>query len=241
MVGEPAAYSGTENLEVMAEAKNYNRYLMSLIAAQLRPGDNVLDFGAGVGTFAAELHGDGVRLVAVEPDPALSRRLSERGIPTHRSAAPVAGASMDLVYTLNVLEHIADDDAAAKDIARVLKSGGRLIAYVPAFNVLWTAMDDRVGHIRRYRRRGLVALLRAAGFRITYVLAVPGLADFARGERHFETGELVSFTSALVAAGCGTVVHSEVMTAPRSRTVPSFYSNSVSSDVVRIDAANCHL
>ncbi len=62
---------------------------------------------------------------------------------------------------------------------------------------------------------------------ITYVLAVPGLADFARGERHFETGELVSFTSALVAAGCGTVVHSEVMTAPRSRTV--------------IDAANCHL
>jgi len=76
---------------------------------------------------------------------------------------------------------------------------------------------------------------------ITYVLAVPGLADFARGERHFETGELVGFTSALVAAGCGTVVHSEVMTAPRSRTVPSFYSNSVSSDVVRIDAANCHL
>ncbi len=175
MVGEPAAYSGTENLEVMAEAKNYNRYLMSLIAAQLRPGDNVLDFGAGVGTFAAELHGDGVRLVAVEPDPALSRRLSERGIPTHRSAAPVAEASMDLVYTLNVLEHIEDDDAAAKDLARVLKSGGRLVAYVPAFNVLWTAMDDRVGHIRRYRRRGLVALLRAAGFRITYAGYVDSL------------------------------------------------------------------
>lgn len=76
---------------------------------------------------------------------------------------------------------------------------------------------------------------------ITYILAVPGLADFARGERHFETGELVGLTSALVAAGCGAVVHSEIMTAPRSRTIPSFYSNSVSSDVVRIDTADCHL
>jgi hypothetical protein len=76
---------------------------------------------------------------------------------------------------------------------------------------------------------------------ITYVVAVPGLADFARGERHFETGELVGLTSALVAAGCATVVHSDTMTAPRSRTIPTFDSNSVSSDVVRIDAAHCHL
>jgi 4-amino-4-deoxy-L-arabinose transferase-like glycosyltransferase len=76
---------------------------------------------------------------------------------------------------------------------------------------------------------------------ITYVVAVPGLADFARGERHFETSELVRLTSALVAAGCAAVVHSEIMTAPRSRTIPTFDSNSVSSDVVRIDAAHCHL
>lgn len=76
---------------------------------------------------------------------------------------------------------------------------------------------------------------------ITYILAVPSLQDFAHGERHFETAELVRYTAALVAAGCAEIVHSDVMIAPRSRTVPMLYSNSVSSDVVKVDAANCHL
>jgi SAM-dependent methyltransferase len=172
---EPAAYSGTENLEIMAEAKNYNRYLISLITGQLRPNDSVLDFGAGAGTFAARLHSDGVKLVAVEPDPGLSRRLGELEVPTQLSLAQIADGSIDLVYTFNVLEHIADDGAAVREIARVLKSGGRLIAYVPAFTILWTAMDDRVGHLRRYRRSGLVGILRAAGFRVTYAGYVDSL------------------------------------------------------------------
>ena len=162
---EPAVYSGTENLEVMAEAKNYNRYLLSVVTGQLRADDSVLDFGAGAGTFAARLHEAGVRLVAIEPDRELSRRLTALGIPTQLSIGDIADRSIDLVYTLNVLEHIADDGAAVREIARVLKPGGRLVAYVPAFTILWTAMDDRVGHVRRYRRAGLVGLLRAAGFR----------------------------------------------------------------------------
>lgn len=176
---EPTAYSGTENLEIMAEAKNYNRYLVSLITGQLHPDDTVLDFGAGTGTFAARLHGAGVRLVAVEPDPGLSRRLIEDGIPTHASLAQIAAGSIDLVYTFNVLEHIADDDAAMREIARVLKPGGRLIAYVPAFTILWTAMDDRVGHLRRYRRAGLVGVVRTAGLRITYAGYVDSLGFVA--------------------------------------------------------------
>jgi SAM-dependent methyltransferase len=172
---EPAAYSGTENLEVMAEAKNYNRYLLSLITGQLRADDSVLDFGAGAGIFAARLHESGIRLVAIEPDRGLSRRLAALGIPTHLSIGDIADHSIDLVYTLNVLEHIADDGAAVREIARVLKPGGRLVAYVPAFTILWTAMDDRVGHVRRYRRAGLVGMLRAAGFRVGHAGYVDSL------------------------------------------------------------------
>ena len=41
-------------------------------------------------------------------------------------------------------------------------------------------MDDRVGHLRRYRRAGLVELLAAAGFRITYAGYVDSLG-FAAG------------------------------------------------------------
>jgi hypothetical protein len=76
---------------------------------------------------------------------------------------------------------------------------------------------------------------------ITHILAAPGLADFARGDRHFGTAALLDYTTALVAADCGAVVHSDVMTAPRSRTVPTLYANSVSSDVVEVNAASCPL
>jgi 4-amino-4-deoxy-L-arabinose transferase-like glycosyltransferase len=76
---------------------------------------------------------------------------------------------------------------------------------------------------------------------ITHILVAPSLADYAAGERHFGTTALVAYTSALVAAGCGTVVHSEVMNAPRSRTVPTLESNSVTSDVVAVDTTHCHL
>ena len=97
----------------------------------------------------------------------------------------------------------------------------------------------------RARQRGQRSVAPAVGDGpdrgITHILVAPGLADFARGDRHFGTDALLGYTTALVAAGCGAVVHSEVMTAPRSRTMPTLEGNSVSSDVVEVDTANCHL
>ena len=161
----PAAYSGIENLEVMREAKNYNRFLLSLITRRLRPGDKVLDFGAGNGTFSLPLWQRGVDLVCVEPDPILNSRLAQSGLQAHAGIDEIADASIDLVYTFNVLEHIAEDAATTRRLANKLKPGGSILVYVPAFEILFTAMDRKVGHLRRYRRGPLVALLAAAGLR----------------------------------------------------------------------------
>jgi len=40
-------YTGTENLEIMTEAVNYNRFLLSLIRSNARRGDRIADIGAG--------------------------------------------------------------------------------------------------------------------------------------------------------------------------------------------------
>ena len=45
-------YSGTENLEVMSEAINYNAYLTHLVFSHVKATDSILDFGAGIGTFS---------------------------------------------------------------------------------------------------------------------------------------------------------------------------------------------
>jgi SAM-dependent methyltransferase len=167
MMSAPSAcYPGVDNLEALKEAENYNRYLASLIDEQLSPGCAVVDFGAGIGTFALPLLARGVRVVCVEPDPLLAAHLRSAGAATVPSLDEIAQDSIDLIYSFNVLEHIADDGAAIRAMAAKLKRGARLLAYVPAFEVLFSAMDRRVGHLRRYRRRGLTRLLSGSGLRV---------------------------------------------------------------------------
>lgn len=72
--------------------------------------------------------------------------------------------SCDYVYTLNVLEHVPDDEALVRIVFSRLRKGNRFFIFVPAFPILWSSLDDHVEHQRRYRRAPMVAMLRRAGF-----------------------------------------------------------------------------
>lgn len=159
-------YSGSENLEVMDGAVNYNTYLSRLIRAYALATDRILDFGAGIGTFSHPLKRDGFDVSCVESDPKQLQRITENGVPGFSDLAAVPDETYDYIFTLNVLEHIEDDQATLRDLARKLKSGGRLLIYVPAFQVLFSSMDRAVGHYRRYRLGGLSEHVSAAGFEI---------------------------------------------------------------------------
>lgn len=172
-------YSGVDNLEVMREAQNYNRYLLDTVRSHAPVGGRVLDFGAGGGQFALPLAQLGLDITALEPDPLLRSRVSTGGIRTVAGLDELAAQSFEYVYTLNVLEHIADDVTALRQLHSKLVPQGTLLIYVPAFPVLYTSMDAKVGHVRRYTRRTLIAAVRAAGFRIERVAYVDSLGFFA--------------------------------------------------------------
>jgi SAM-dependent methyltransferase len=71
----------------------------------------------------------------------------------------------DSIVMVNVLEHIEDDGAALRKLREALRPGGRIILYVPAFMLLYSKFDREIGHYRRYKKAGLVELLRASGLR----------------------------------------------------------------------------
>ncbi len=172
-------YSGTDNLEVMAEAINYNDFLLDLIKRQTSPGQRVLDIGAGIGTFAQALVRDAYDVTCFEPDEQQSAGMRRSGIAVTDSLLNLRDESFDFIYSLNVLEHIEDDHQAICDWYRLLKCGGTMLVYVPAFSVLYSAMDRKVGHYRRYSKKALTAMAAAVGAHVLVSRYVDSLGFLA--------------------------------------------------------------
>ena len=169
-----AVYSGTELLALNEHAlANYNTWIVKQFVRYFRKSDTtgnvVLDFGAGIGTLSVIFERDGgVRPLAVELDARQRATLSDRGIETYASLADLA-RPMDFIYSSNVLEHIPDDVAALAALWDTLVAGGKIAIFVPAFESIWTALDDHVGHHRRYTITSLKEKLAVAGFEVELI------------------------------------------------------------------------
>jgi SAM-dependent methyltransferase len=90
----------------------------------------VLDIGAGAGEFSTAYPAS----IGVEINPYLAAYDRQKGLKISQAsifALPFADGEFDGVLVSNVLEHLADPDAAFGESARVLKPGGRLIITVP--------------------------------------------------------------------------------------------------------------
>ena len=168
-------YSGVDNLELLLDAKNYNAFLQRMVIESGKGAKVALDFGAGIGTFATAMRKDGTSVYCLETDPALVRRLTSCGHKVYSSLTEIPKNSLDYVYSLNVLEHLRDDLSVLRELNEKLKPEGRIFLYVPAFEMLYTSMDRKVGHFRRYRKEGLTACLLEAGFEVDLVKYVDSL------------------------------------------------------------------
>jgi SAM-dependent methyltransferase len=156
-------------LEAMHEAALYNASLFDLIQ-KTKPADaqRILEFGAGDGVFVGKFRNDGIAVEGVESDPKLRALLEEQfTCRTYPNIREVDTDSVDFVYSVNVLEHIENLDSELLEVRRVLRLGGSLFAFVPAFEMLWTSLDEEVGHVTRFTRSSLASALRRNGFYIT--------------------------------------------------------------------------
>jgi SAM-dependent methyltransferase len=76
---------------------------------------------------------------------------------------PFADEAFASASSAETLEHIERHDHAVAEFARVLSPGAWLVGTVPAGPEQWSDWDRWAGHLRRYSRRDMEALLGSAG------------------------------------------------------------------------------
>lgn len=125
------------------------------------------------------LRARGLEASCVEPDAENQSVLRRLGFQVQAAMDEYPLASLDYVYTLNVLEHVPDDETLVRAVFSRLRSGGRLFVFVPAYPVLWSRFDDYVEHQRRYRRAPMAAMFRRTGFILERTRYADSLGFFA--------------------------------------------------------------
>ena len=160
-------YSGIAELLNIEEClKNYNHYLAKRIFNRIKGLNNVLEFGAGIGTLAKNLSNlYKIKPECIELDPRLAEVIHKNEFVCYRNLNQTTKV-YDAIYSSNVLEHIEDDSRALKEIASRIKIGGYLILYLPAKKILYSEIDRDLGHYRRYEAQELNEKVRTAGFEI---------------------------------------------------------------------------
>ncbi len=149
----------------------------------VRPGELLLDAGCGEGRHCYGALEKGARVVGLDLDPAglraavgglrsRARELSSMGemLQGNTFQLPFADGSFDAIICSEVMEHVHDYRAAAAELARVTRPGGRVAVTIPTATSehLYLRVGDDYfeslgGHIRIFRPRQLAEGLARAG------------------------------------------------------------------------------
>jgi SAM-dependent methyltransferase len=173
MSDSPNSTANTNDFEfdALAEARNYREALFQEFGPYLK--GHVAEIGAGIGQMSEPL----AKLpavkhaVAVEPEPAYCAQHRKR-LPSHEliegtAADMPAGSQWDCILSINVLEHIREDEVELARYAGLLRAkSGVLCLFVPARPEIYAPIDKDFGHFRRYTKPELRKKLTDTGFNV---------------------------------------------------------------------------
>jgi len=172
-------YTGLSELEkIEGNLKNYNKFIVSKFMKHSQ-ASSVIDFGAGIGTLSAiwKNLNENVSITCIELDLTQVRIIDQRGLVARENFDP--NLKVEYIFTSNVLEHIKDDDSTLSSFYHHLNVDGKLGIFVPANPLLYSHIDKRLEHFRRYSKAELEEKVKKAGFIIDESTFVDSLGLFA--------------------------------------------------------------
>ena len=180
-----------------------DQLLRERILARLRPDSEVLDVGAGAGIVSQmNFRGDAAHVCGIDLDPrVLTNPLLDEGRVGDVTAIPYDHDRFDVVFSDNVLEHLAHPLEGFREVARVLKSGGVFLFktpnkwhYMPAIARLTphpfhqfvnrlrgrAAVDTFPTRYRANSRRDITRLAAGSGLHVESLELVEGRPEYLR-------------------------------------------------------------
>lgn len=146
--------------------------VLETLLREHQPFGHVFDVGGGNGYMVRAMRRAGFDSVLVEPKSdgcaaALERGLAPVAHGTTRSLG-IRSRTLPAVSLFDVIEHIESDEEFLTHIFELMAPGGMMFVMVPAYQLLWSASDERAGHFRRYNARSLMKVVETAGFEVRY-------------------------------------------------------------------------
>ncbi len=151
--------------------KSRRKYLIDLLKDAPK-NSKVLDIGCSSGIFLKDLESLGFKnenLFGVDISDAAIENCRKNGIPNSfvMDAQNITlNETFDIIVASDCLEHLEDDTKALKNWNSLLKIGGTMYVFVPAFMSLWSYHDTINMHYRRYTNPELKSKLLTEGLSI---------------------------------------------------------------------------
>ena len=139
----------------------------------VRASDTVVDLGAGRCEFINAIRCRTKIAVDSNPDTALHAHDAQVIQSSSTDLSPIEPASVDVVFSSNLLEHLPDKRAVLATLAeshRILRVGGRLIILMPNIRYLPGRYWDYLDHHTPLTHHSLSEGLMLSGFRVERVV-----------------------------------------------------------------------
>lgn len=169
---------GTASMRALVRAWAGRRADAAYLAAHLdvKPGAPLLDVGCGDGRLLDHLRRLGWDAEGVEPDPVAAEAARGRGLEVTTGTleeASYPSGHFAAVTLSHVIEHLVDPSTTLREVHRVLRPGGSLVAITPnadsvlhrAFGPYWFHLDPP-RHLLIHTPASLRHLLEDAGFAV---------------------------------------------------------------------------
>lgn len=131
------------------------QYVIIAESKLISPGCNVLEVGAGAGWQASVLRTHGCTVTAIDTSSSNYEAAANCEVIRYNGFdIPSSNSAFDVIYSSNVIEHVANLAPLAREFTRVLKPSGRMVHLVPSASWrFWTLMTHPLYLIKKLLNR----------------------------------------------------------------------------------------